>query len=96
MKRTFKAVSAAIFSLVFFSLAFPVAGYGSEDVPRISTGELEDMLGAPGLAVLDARTVKDWRKSKAKIKGAVRVDPHDVSSWAANYQKDQKIVLYCA
>lgn len=95
MKRLSYAVSIAILVSAFV-LMFPIAGYASDDVPRITVEELRDMLDKPGLAILDARIVKDWRKTDSKIKSAVRIDPHDVSSWAPNYAKDQKIVVYCA
>jgi rhodanese-related sulfurtransferase len=70
--------------------------YGADDVPRMSKQQLKGILGSSGLVLLDARTVKDWRKSDRKIVGAVRVDPHDVSSWAGDYSKDKKIVVYCS
>jgi rhodanese-related sulfurtransferase len=95
MKKVSYAVSITIL-VVVFSLIIPVTGYASDDVPRISTEDLKDMLDDPGIAILDTRIVKDWRKTDKKIRGAVRVDPHDVSSWASNYTKDQRIVVYCA
>jgi rhodanese-related sulfurtransferase len=77
-------------------IAFTMPTYGAEDVPRISTEQLKDILDNPDLALLDVRTEEDWGKSDRKIVGAVRVDPDDVSSWAGDYIKDQKIILYCA
>ena len=80
--------------LLLFAFANPA--FGADDAPRISTEELQEMLGSSDLVVLDVRTAKDWKKSDRKIVGSVRVDPDDVKSWAGNYAKDQKIVLYCA
>jgi rhodanese-related sulfurtransferase len=81
----------------FFVMTFTaVAVYADETVPRIGQEELLSIIDNPAVAVLDARIVKDWRKSDSKIKGAVRVDPHDVSSWIGNYSKGQKIVVYCS
>jgi rhodanese-related sulfurtransferase len=80
--------------LLLFAFAMPA--YGGDDAPRISTEELQAMLGSSNLVLLDVRTAKDWKKSDKKIVGAVRVDPDDVSSWAGDYGKDQKIILYCA
>jgi rhodanese-related sulfurtransferase len=77
-------------------IAFTMPVYGAEDVPRISTEQLKDILGNPDLILLDVRTEKDWGESDRKIVGAVRVDPDDVSSWAGDYTEDQKIILYCA
>lgn len=76
--------------------AFAIPAYGADDAPRISTEELQAMLGSSDLVLLDARADRDWKKSDIKIAGAVRVDPDDISSWAGDYGKEQKIILYCA
>ena len=81
---------------VMFLFAFTMPTYGADDVPRITTEQLKDILGSPDLVLLDVRDENDWGKSDRKIVGAVRVDPDDVSSWAGDYTKDQKITLYCA
>ena len=88
--RTFLGLT---FLLLF---AFAMPAYGADDAPRISTEELQSMLGSSDLVLLDVRTARDWKKSDQKIVGSVRVDPKDVSSWAGDYDKGQKIVLYCA
>jgi rhodanese-related sulfurtransferase len=46
--------------------------------------------------ILDVRQGQDWLSSDKKIEGAVREDPHDVKTWAANLPKEKKIVLYCS
>jgi len=88
--RTFLGLA---FVLLF---AFAMPAYGGDEAPRISTEELQAMLGSSDLVLLDVRRAKDWKKSDIKISGAVRVDPKEVGSWADNYAKDQKIILYCA
>ena len=88
--RTFLGLT---FLLLF---AFAMPAYGAGDAPRIGTDELQTMLGSSDFVLLDVRTAKDWKKSDKKIVGAVRVDPKDVKSWAGNYGKEQKIILYCA
>ena len=94
MKNTkWKMLLGLIFLFLF---AFTIPAYGEDDVPRISTEQLQEILGNSDLVLLDGRIAKDWRKSDKKIVGAVRVDPHDVSSWAGDYSKDQKIVVYCS
>ena len=80
--------------MFLFTLVMPT--YGADNVPRMSIEQLNEILGNPNLVLLDVRTEKDWGKSDRKIVGAVRVDPNDVDSWADNYTKDQRIVLYCA
>lgn len=79
-----------------FLFAFTVPAYAEDNVPRISTEQLKELLGSSDLILLDGRIAKDWRKSDKKIVGAIRVDPHDVSSWAGDYAKDKKVVIYCA
>jgi len=83
-----------LFFVLLFAFAMPV--YGGEDISRISAEELKGMLGSAELVLLDARTDKDWEKSDSKIVGAVRIDPSNVNSWADNYGKDQRIIIYCA
>ncbi len=86
-----------LLGLAFLLLfAFSLPAYGGDDTPRLSTEELQAMLGSSDLVLLDVRTAKDLKKSDKKIVGAVRVDPKDVKSWAGNYGKDQRIILYCA
>ena len=89
---------AMFLGLAFVLLfAFAMPAYGAEDnIPRITTEELKGMLGSEDLVLLDVRTKKDWKKSDIKIAGAVRVDPDDAGAWAADYAKNQKIILYCA
>lgn len=70
--------------------------YAEDDAPRIGQEQVLQMLDDPDLTILDARIVRDWRKSDMMIKGAIRVDPHDVSSWIGKYSPDQKIVVYCS
>jgi rhodanese-related sulfurtransferase len=64
--------------------------------PRITTEELQQRLGDPGIVVVDVRGGWDWSRSDRKISGAVREDPKEVGAWAKRYPKDKAIVLYCA
>jgi rhodanese-related sulfurtransferase len=66
----------------------------SQDVARISTGELRAKLDDPQLIVLDVRSAYDWDRSQAKIPGAIRVDPRR-TDWADDYSKDNTLVFYC-
>ena len=91
--RKLRSFLGLTFLLLF---AFTLQAYGGDDAPRISTEELQAMLGSPGLVLLDARADRDWEKSDIKIVGSIRVDPNEVNSWAGDYGKNQKIILYCA
>ena len=93
MKHTLRMSLGLFFMLLF---AFSMPAFGGDEAPRISTDQLNDMLDSPDIVLLDVRTEKDWEKSDRKIVGAVRVDPDDVNSWAGNYSRDLKIILYCA
>lgn len=66
------------------------------DIKTIDKEGLKAMLSSPDLVVVDVRTGSDWNSSEFKIKGAVRVEPSEVASWAAAYGKDKTYVLYCA
>ena len=66
------------------------------DVPRITKEELKAELGNPDVVLLDVRRGKDWADSDQKIKGATREDGKEYKSWAENYPRDKRIVLYCA
>ena len=84
-------------ALLFLTLVFllPVSGFGSE-VKTIDKDGLKGLLSSDNVVVLDVRTGSDWSASDFKIKGAVRVEPGEVSSWAGSYPKDKTYVLYCA
>jgi hypothetical protein len=85
-----------VFLTLTISLVFTTTALGADDAQRIEPEQLKAKLDQPGLYLLDVRIVSDWKKSDRKIPGAVRVDPHDVSSWAGKYPKDGSIVVYCS
>jgi rhodanese-related sulfurtransferase len=58
--------------------------------------ELNSMLSAPDLVVLDVRTGKDWSSSEFKIKNAVRAPVGEYKDWSASLPKDKTLVTYCA
>ena len=91
-----KAAGIGLLAVFLFLTPFVPSAYAGETARSISQEQLLSILDNPSLTILDARLNKDWRKSDSKIKGAVRVDPHDVSSWIGNYSPDQKIVIYCS
>jgi rhodanese-related sulfurtransferase len=82
------AVSAAL--LAVGSLSF------AQEAKRMTKEELKAMLDSPDLVVVDVRTGKDWTGSDQKIKGALREDPRKVDDWAARYDKEKTVVIYCA
>ena len=66
------------------------------EVPRMTKEELKSRLDDTDVVIVDVRVGKDWKGSEFKIKGAVREDPTEFSSWAEKYSKDKILVLYCA
>ena len=63
------------------------------DAPRITKEDAKKLLGAPNTYFLDARA---GVPEPERIKGSVRVDPENVRSWAGNYKKDAKLIVYCS
>ena len=94
MKKRNLGILWGLTFILLFSFVLP--SYGVDDAPRISVKELNEILDSPDLVILDVRTEKDWGNSDKKVVGSVRVDPRKINSWAGDYSKDQKIVLYCA
>jgi len=82
--------------VIVLCMAAAAAGGDIGAAARITKEEAKALLGAPNAVFLDARTGGSWSGSDQKIKGAVRVDPRDVASWAGNYPKDAKLIVYCS
>lgn len=66
------------------------------ETPRLDRETLKTWLSDPQVLILDVRQPHDWQGSDKKIKGAVRQDPKDFKTWAADLPKWRKIILYCS
>ena len=88
----FKSLIRAL-SLVLLGLfiSWPL---GAQDIPRITTEELNGILGNSGVIVLDVRESQNWQDSELKIKGAIRGHPDKVNSWFDEHSKEKTLVLY--
>ena len=86
----------AMVMMASLMLAFSWACSSAAEAPRVDKETLKTWLADPQVIILDVRQPKDWDGSDKKIKGAVRQEPKEVKTWAANLPKDKKIVLYCA
>jgi len=95
MKRR-TAVYAGMLIMAMMGMLFASAGWANDVAPRITREEVKELLGNPNILILDARTGSSWSGSDRKIKGAVRVDPHDISSWIKRVPRDKKIIVYCS
>lgn len=72
----------------------PSAAAG-EEVPRITIGQVRDILGNPNYVILDVRKSSDWDNSDSKIHGAIREDPSNVNAWVDKYPKEKTLLFYC-
>ena len=78
------------------SIVIAAGSSGAVEKALIEPEKLKAKLDQPDLVILDARIVSYWKRSDRKIQGALRIDPHDVSSWANNFSKDSHVVVYCS
>jgi rhodanese-related sulfurtransferase len=90
------AAYAGVLIMTMIGMSLAAAGRAAEDAPRITKEEVKALLADTGVVILDARTGASWEGSDKKIKGAVRVDPDKVASWANSVSKDKKVVVYCS
>ena len=89
-KTKFKVMALAV-SLM---LAFTWSCGSGEKPPLLDQENVKSWLSDREVIILDVRAPKDWNVSDKKIRGAVRQDPDEVKTWAANLPKNKKIVLY--
>jgi rhodanese-related sulfurtransferase len=90
------AIRAVMLIMAIIGVSFSAAVWAADDAPRITKEQLKALLENPGVIILDARVGTSWSKSDKKIKGAVRVDPGNVGTWADSIPKSKKIVVYCS
>jgi len=90
------ATSSKFLFICLVVLTLIADAFAADNAVRIEPQELKTKLGQSGLSVVDVRIISDWKKSDRKIAGAVREDPHDVSSWAHKYSKHEPLVVYCS
>lgn len=75
-----------------FALARGQALAAEPEVKYIDAATLKGMLGSPDLVIID--TSRGWWTYDQKIVGSL-IFPEEASSWASQFPKDKKIVLYC-
>ncbi len=102
MKRFMIAVLVPVFVLCALGVSF-ISNAKTDtreeqvpfpDVPRMTKEELKELLGKPGLVLLDVRIEEEWTTSQQKLPGAVHENPLGVDSWANKYPKNATVVLY--
>lgn len=77
-------------------MTLAVSCASGNNAPRIAPQTVKGWLANPDVLIIDVRQPKDWQSSALKIKGALRLNPDDVKTWAPMLPKDKKIVLYCS
>ena len=85
-----------ILLFIMISIVITAGSSSAAEKALIEPEKLKAKLDQPDLVILDARIVSYWKRSDRKIQGALRVDPHDVSSWADKFSKDSHVVIYCS
>lgn len=95
-KARFWLLMTAVSLMLAFPWSCAIGQAPGQEAPRLDPETLKVWLSDPQVLVLDVRQPRDWQGSDKKIKGAVRQDPHDFKTWAADLPKGKKIVLYCS
>jgi len=98
MKRIVLLVAGLVLTLLIAGPSFVGGAQDSKipypEVPRVTKEQLKEMLGKPDVVIIDARPVEQWKYSDQIIPGTVHEDPLSIQSWAQNYDKNKKIVIY--
>jgi hypothetical protein len=100
MRSMVLLVTGLVLSLLIVGPSF-VTGAADDkipfpEIPRITKEQLKEMLGKPDVVVIDARPVEQWKYSDQLIPGSVHEDPLSVQTWVSKYDKNKKMVIYCA
>ncbi len=64
--------------------------------PQIGKDELKELLGNPGIYIIDIRSSEEWDHFPYKIPGAVHESIEELHTWVDKYPKDGTIIVYCA
>jgi rhodanese-related sulfurtransferase len=94
MKSVSKLIVLGVFACLLIALTVQAAS--TDAVPRMTQEEAKSLLGNPEVIFIDVRAPRDWDASGSRIKGAVREDPSNISSWADKYPKEKTLLFYCA
>jgi hypothetical protein len=89
-KLIYLTLAAAVLTVAPTSMVF------GQTIPLISKEELKPIMENADVAIIDVRKGRDWTSSEFKIKGAVYGDPSKIADWSSQFDKDMKMVFYCA
>ncbi len=94
--RALPRVLLAGASVCLLFITAPAYALGMDDVPRITPEELKTRIDkGEKIVILDARSVISYARSKVRIKGDVRMAPHEISERAKELPLGREIVAYC-
>lgn len=94
MNRFYNLFTSSLIILFLLS-TLAVYAVADEEIRRVSKEEVKELIGKPGVALIDVRYYDSWEKTDTKIAGAVREHPNEIGSWAPKYDKNSTIILYC-
>ena len=80
--------------VLFLGPVFRLHASDTKDVPRISAGQVSQLLGQADTVIIDVRKLRNWWRSSKKILTAVREDPSKVDQWAKKYTQNQSLIFY--
>ncbi len=97
MKNTYNKLWLLYLIILLLSTTNPLPreADGTDEVSRMSVGDVKQLLGNPHVVIIDVRTKKSWWSSTTKISGAVREDPSKVSEWMGKYSETKTLIFYC-
>ena len=61
---------------------------------RMDKVALNDYLDSKNVIIIDVRESRDWKSSKYKIKGAIRLEPNDPKVANVPLPKDKTLIFY--
>ena len=67
-----------------------------QGVEKVTVAELRVIITEKDTNLLDVRDPPDWARSSVKIPTAIRENPNETARWAQKYDKDRKLIVYCA
>lgn len=83
-----------LYPLISILVALYASAAIAADLAVISVNELKLILDDPDIAIIDVRSSNDWQSSDVKIKGAIRGAPKNFESWAFDFSRDKRLILY--
>ena len=92
--KPFNRIWGVLTALIIVSLVSSPAWAGTDSIVTKET--VKSWMENGNVIILDARSGRDWSSSEFKIKGAFRADPGRIHHWKSQFDKESKIVLYCA